>query len=108
MRPHPVGRGWRGGSGRVKLAGMLTLLATAVVLLGLLMMLIGYVAFVFAAFREGLLWGLAVLFVPPLWLVFLVVHWRAARQAVILHLWGIAFVLLSALLAGNGLPWPIG
>jgi hypothetical protein len=87
---------------------MLTLVGTALVLAGLLLLVVGVLAFVLAAFREGLLWGLGVIFLPPLSLVFLIVHWRRAKPAVILELWGVALVLLGAWLADNRLPWPIG
>jgi hypothetical protein len=87
---------------------MLTLLGTALVLLGLLAVLVGTIVFVIAAFRESLLWGLGVVFVPPLWLVFLIVHWRAAKPALVIELWGLAFFMLGVFLAGNDLPWPIG
>mgnify|MGYP003376251988 CR=1 FL=1 len=87
---------------------MLTLLGTALVLVGLLLVLIGALMFLVAAFREGLLWGLGVLFVPPLPLVFLIVHWSKARDAFFLKLWGIALLVLGVVVAGNDLPWPIG
>ncbi len=87
---------------------MLTLLATALVLVGLLLVLFGALSFLFAAFREGVLWGLGVLFLPPLALVFLVVHWRHAKPGFVLKLWGLGILLAGILLAGNGLPWPIG
>lgn len=84
------------------------MLATMLVLVGLLLVLIGALAFLLAAFREDLLWGLGVLFVPPLGLVFLIVHWPVAKHGFFLKLWGIALVVLGVLVAGNGLPWPIG
>ena len=39
-------------------------IATVLILLGLGLTLLGYVAFVSAAFRRSLLWGLAVMFLP--------------------------------------------
>lgn len=87
---------------------MLTLLGTALVLVGLLLVLLGALSFLFAAFREGLLWGLGVLFLPPLALVFLVVHWRRAKHGVVLTLWGLGIALAGMALAGTNLPWPIG
>ena len=87
---------------------MLTLLATAFVLVGLLLMLAGALSFLLAAFREGLLWGLGVLFVPPLALVFLIVHWQVAKRGFFLKLYGIGLVVVGALIADNGLPWPLG
>jgi hypothetical protein len=87
---------------------MLTLVGTALVLVGLLLMILGVLGFILAAFRESLLWGLGVIFVPPLALVFLIVHWRRVKPAVIIKLWGLVLVMLGAWIADNGLPWPIG
>lgn len=87
---------------------MLTLVGSAFVLAGLLLVLLGVLSFLFAAFREGLLWGLGVLFVPPLALVFLIVHWRAAKHGFFLKLWGVGLIVVGALVAGTGLPWPLG
>ncbi len=56
---------------------------TLLILLGLLLILAGYVWLIGRAFERSLFWGLASL-LPPLALLFVVVHWRHARSAVAL------------------------
>ncbi len=85
----------------------MSLIASALVFFGLVLVLFGYLAFVVAAFRTGLLWGLAVLFLPPVAaLVFLLLHWRRAQNGFYLMLWGWAFIGLGRLVFHAGLPWP--
>lgn len=56
---------------------------TLLILLGLLLILAGYVWLIARAFERSLFWGLASL-VPPLALLFVLIHWRHARSAVVL------------------------
>lgn len=68
---------------------------------GLLLILAGLVWLVMRAFGSGLLWGWASL-LPPLTLLFVLRHWRRARQAVILCALGfIPLVVGLALLASR-------
>lgn len=54
---------------------------TLLILLGLLLILAGYVWVISRAFERSLFWGIASL-LPPLALLFIVTHWRHARSAV--------------------------
>ncbi|MDH0288950.1 MFS transporter [Pseudomonas sp. GD04087] len=56
---------------------------TLLILLGLLLILAGYVWLIARAFERSLFWGLASL-LPPLALLFVLIHWRHARSAVAL------------------------
>ncbi|MFR0692043.1 hypothetical protein ACLUTX_21785 [Enterobacterales bacterium AE_CKDN230030158-1A_HGKHYDSX7] len=56
---------------------------TLLILLGLLLILAGYVWLIARAFERSLFWGIASL-LPPLALLFVLVHWRQARSAVAL------------------------
>lgn len=56
---------------------------TLLILLGLLLILAAYVWLIARAFERSLFWGLASL-LPPLALLFVLVHWRHARSAVAL------------------------
>ena len=87
---------------------MLTLVGAALVIVGLVLVAIGVLAFVFAAFRESLLWGLGVLFIPPLALVFLLVHWRVAKHGFLIKLWGLALIVLGSGMTHHALGWPLG
>jgi len=56
---------------------------TLLILLGLLLILAGYVWLIARAFERSLFWGLASL-LPPLALLFALINWRHARSAVAL------------------------
>ena len=47
--------------------------------LGLAVFFIGGIGFLIAAFRTSILWGLAVLFIAPVAIVYLIVHWQDAK-----------------------------
>jgi hypothetical protein len=67
---------------------MLTLLGY----IGGLLVLVGDVLIVIAAFRRGILWGLAVLFLPMVvGVVFVILHWRESNR-------GVALVVIGSLL----------
>lgn len=63
---------------------------------GCLLLLAGAVFFIIAAFREGILWGLGVLFVPFVSLIFLILAWPRARNSFYLQLYGVAAILIAA------------
>jgi len=73
---------------------------------GLLLMLVGGLFFLIAAFRTSILWGLAVMFLPVVPLIFLIVHWHRAKGPFFLQLWGILFVLVSVFAMSARLPTP--
>jgi hypothetical protein len=87
---------------------MLNVLGTLIIFAGLALWLLGAFAFLVAAFRENILWGLAVLFLPVAALVFLVLHWPRAKNAFFLELWGIGTILVGSLVFHANLPWPLG
>jgi hypothetical protein len=87
---------------------MFSLIAALLALAGLGLILIGFVFFLIAAFRESVLWGLGVLFLSPVSLVFLIVHWDRAKQPFFLQLYGFGALLVAVLLSNNNLPWPLG
>jgi hypothetical protein len=85
---------------------MLATLGVIAMWVGLVVMFIGGLVFIISAFREGILWGLAVLFLPFVSLVFLIVHWHRAKDGFFLQLYGLAAVLLGVLALGAQLPLP--
>jgi hypothetical protein len=72
-------------------------LGAVVVLLGLALILLGGVFFIIAAFRESVLWGLGVIFLPLVSLVFLIVAWPRAKNSFFLQLYGLAALMIGAL-----------
>jgi hypothetical protein len=87
---------------------MVSIIATILVLLGLVALLVGGVAYIIAAFRTSVLWGLGVLFFGPVSLVFLFLHWSEAKKPFFLQLWGIGFIIAATLLADGQAIWPLG
>jgi hypothetical protein len=73
--------------------------------LGFLLVLLGAVFFVIAAFRESILWGLGVLFVPFVPLVFLILEWPSAKRPFFWQLWGLALIFLGAFVLAAPLPF---
>ncbi|MHB9796412.1 MFS transporter [Pseudomonas sp. MT3] len=74
---------------------------TLLILLGLLLILAGYVWLVSQAFGRSLFWGIASL-APPLALAFILRHWAQARRAVVFVALGcIPLVVGLALLAAH-------
>jgi glutaredoxin len=71
----------------------LLIVSLALTLIGSLMLLV-------AAFRQGILWGLAYLFVPFAALVFLIIHWREAKAGFFVSLGGFA-CLVTALFSAS-------
>lgn len=56
--------------------------------LGAILVFIAHVIVVLSAFRKGILWGLAVLFIPLVTLIFVILNWRDTRRAVFLYVVG--------------------
>jgi hypothetical protein len=59
---------------------MMGILALIITVLGFLMMAVGSVWFLIAAFRVSALWGIAVLFLPFANIFFLIKHWYDAKR----------------------------
>ncbi|MEO8702579.1 MAG: hypothetical protein ABI867_21220 [Kofleriaceae bacterium] len=73
---------------------------------GLLLMLVGGLFFIIAAFRESILWGLGVIFLPFVPLVFLVLNWQRAKGPFFMQLYGLGFILLGVLALEARMPTP--
>ena len=67
-----------------------------IVLAGLVVTAIGWIALIVRAFRASWIWGFGVLLIPPLMILFIPTHYPAARRAM--------FILMFGLLLG-GLPY---
>lgn len=83
----------------------MALYISAVVLLGLgwLVMLVGGVRLLIAAFRIHVGWGLAVLFLPPASLVFLFLHWPEAKSPFLNQILGLLIFFVGAGIGSFGL-----
>ena len=84
---------------------MLDTLGAMAVWGGLLLLLVGFVLFLVAAFRESILWGLGIIFLPLVWLVFLVLEWPAAKRPFFLQLYGAILVLIGVFALAAPIPF---
>lgn len=94
------------GVGVINNDPVLNLIASLLIIVGMVLLLVGGIAFLIAAFRESAVWGLLVLFLPLASLVFLVTHWSRAKDSFFLQLYGFGFVFVAALIS-DGHAWPL-
>jgi predicted PurR-regulated permease PerM len=82
-----------------------TVLGSIVMLVGAVVGLVGWIMVVIAGFKTSVLWGILCLIGPlllgiPL-LIFLIMHWGAAKKGFFVWLVGFAIQILGALLGGG-------
>ena len=75
------------------------LFAVGLLLVGTVLMLVGAIGFIIAAFRASILWGLGCLFLPFIPLLFLVMHWRLAFKPFRMQVVGFLLGLVAALVS---------
>jgi hypothetical protein len=81
-------------------------MVTAVLMLsGGILLLIGSIMFIVNAFKVSVGWGLGVLFLAPVGLVFLVKNWQESKKSFLLSIAGTALIVVGALL-GQPAPTP--
>lgn len=68
---------------------------------GLGIFIIGGIGLLIAAFRTSILWGLAVLLIAPVAILYLIVHWQDAKGPFKMQVFGFLVMLLSAYLSGS-------
>ncbi|MDB6025257.1 MAG: hypothetical protein JWM68_1480 [Verrucomicrobiales bacterium] len=66
--------------------------------IGGIVILVGTIMFLIAAFSESILWGLGSIFVPFVALVFLCMHWDVAKRPFLIKLAGLAVVAVGVVL----------
>ena len=69
---------------------------------GMLVAVVSSISFLVGAFRVGLWWGLGCLFLAPVSLVFLVMHWQVAKRPFLVNLAGLAAALVGCYVLGVG------
>jgi hypothetical protein len=78
---------------------VLGILVPVLAIAGIFLQIFGVVSLWIAAFRQSILWGLLVVFIPPLMVVFAFCHWRTARSPVLRLLSGVGLIMLGAILS---------
>ena len=64
---------------------------------GFLILLIGSIGFLIAAFKNSIFWGLGCLLISPISIIFLILYWNDAKNPFFLQLIGIFVVFLGSL-----------
>jgi hypothetical protein len=69
----------------------------AIFVLGLVVSLVGSLMVIWRAFRESVLWGLGCLFVPFVYLIFVIQHWQDTKKGFLIGIGGsvIAFASIA-------------
>ena len=70
-------------------------LITTIFCVGSLVTFVGTIMFLVAAFRQSVLWGLAVLFLPFANIVFLIKYWYEAKKAFFIQLIGVGISIIG-------------
>ena len=66
--------------------------------LGFVIIFIGAIGFLIAAFRTSILWGIGCLLFYPISIVFLILYWSDAKNPFFLQLIGIFIVFLGSMM----------
>ena len=68
---------------------------------GLGIFIIGGIGLLISAFRTGIFWGLAVFFIAPVALIYLIVHWQDAKGSFKLQVFGVLIIGIFAYMNGG-------
>ena len=71
-------------------------MASVLMVLGFIIVTIGSVLFIIAAFSESLLWGIGCLIFGPLGILFLISHWEKAKTPFFIQLAGFALMAIGS------------
>ena len=82
----------------------MTVIASILVIIGLIIALIFGIQLLIIAFRESILWGLGYLFVPFVNLIFIIMHWNETKTPFLRALIAIPFLVGGALLMPQSPP----
>ena len=61
----------------------------ALVIVGVVLMIVGGIMLLWAAFKESLLWGIGSIVVPLVALIFVATHWSEAKMGFLIQLLGV-------------------
>ena len=80
------------------------MVAAVLMLVGGVLLLVGSLMFIVNAFKVSVAWGVGVLLLAPVGLIFLVKNWRQSRTSFLLQLGGAALIVVAVLV---GHPAPV-
>lgn len=65
-------------------------------IIGVGIFIVGGIAFLVAAFKTSLLWGLACLLITPITILYLFMHWGDAKKPFLIQLGGVAVIFVAS------------
>ena len=74
------------------------MLTVVLMLVGAVLLFVGGVMLIINAFKVSVLWGLGVLFLAPIGLVFLVKNWQENKKSFFIQIAGLALVVVGVVL----------
>ena len=74
------------------------MLTAVLMLVGGVLLLVGCVMLIINAFKVSVLWGLGVIFLAPVGLVFLVKNWQENKKSFLIQVAGLALVVVGVVL----------
>jgi len=74
------------------------------IIVGAAIAIIGGFGILIAAFRTGILWGLACFFIPGAALFFLIAHWEDAKNSFFLNIVGVLIIVAGTSIAPPTVP----
>ena len=74
------------------------ILLLILVIIGMIIFLFGGIWFLIESFRESIWWGLGVIFIPFVEIIFLIAHWRVASKPFGIQLAGMALLFIGSFL----------
>lgn len=75
-------------------------MSNILLLIGLVIFVLGGIAFLIAAFRTSVFWGVGCLFLAPVQIFYLVMHWSDAKKPFFIQVVGGVIMLVSAYTQG--------
>ena len=63
--------------------------------IGILIVVVGIIFFIVEVFRTSVAWGIACVFIYPLGIVFTIMHWKVARDPVLVKLAGLVVMMIG-------------
>lgn len=86
----------------------MALLLSGLLIAGWVVMIVGWIMLLIAAFSESVLWGLACFFVPIVMLFYVIIHWSEAKKGLAVYLGGILLIIAAMVsLVVLGGPHPV-
>jgi len=74
-------------------------LSMVFLIVGVIVAVVGSIGLIIAAFHESVLWGLGVLVIPIVGLIFVALHWQETKKPFLTNLAGLALIVVSAILS---------